>query len=599
MSKYNKPYAAVLGVPNVLGGGGIIAGPTDPQPLLWLRADDVAGSDGSSVAVWTSREGYGYKFSQSTGTKQPTLKTGANGINSQPVVRGDGGDILVLNDALSTSETGTLFAVYRVTNVGSYYRDIMVSSGTANDTTYAELRAFGDPSNKHTFWRVRDADTNVSTPYDGVDIAINTPYLVVVGSRDFQGGMILNGAMGGTAAGMAGDWFADVTGRTNTTLLGRLGATEGNWLVGDVAEIILYDSLLTWSEILAIETYLATRYGITLNTPDTILAPFTPPFPGSVEEMNIQFDAADVDSSGNIYAGVSPDYSPAVKKSTDGGATWGDDVAIDSNWNRFLRVFVDSRDYVYVSGIGTSNPGLYRSIDGGDTFARVLTMDSSTGVWGIDEDASGDLYAGEYSSGTGNGQMQIWKSTDDGATWAQVYVNDRAGTQNDHIHDLRVSPATGYIYATSGDLGGEDVILRSVDSGANWTEIYNGSIRFVPLAFNGGYVYIGSDDSYNYIYRIPDNTDATVTPEIVYTKPPGYESWFFSSSQDGDYILFGQADGRESYLLIAFDGTNYYEAYSDAAALASEGFWTISRNNNGGVFYVGRPSSAMGLKVIT
>lgn len=302
-------------------------------------------------------------------------------------------------------------------------------------------------------------------------------------------------------------------------------------------------------------------------------------------------------SNGDVVCSV----GNQLKKSTDEGATWGDIGALPASFDTpLLRTFVDSRDYIFTSGLNSNaaESGLYRSTDGGANFSRVLATVEDCGVWGIDEDASGNLYAGEYSRNSA-GSMKIWKSTDAGANWTLKYSYTGGTYDERHIHDLRVSP-NGYIYAPTGDEKTSNIrLLRSADAGETWDIIYQGALQFVPITFMGGYVYLGSDGGYQIneqgAYRIPDDGSASVTPEIVGACRLGYNSYFLTGSNDTTDILFGQVDGAfgatdQKHILYAFNGYNWIEVLELPAAV--RGFINISRHTHNGNFYVASDSGA-------
>jgi hypothetical protein len=312
--------------------------------------------------------------------------------------------------------------------------------------------------------------------------------------------------------------------------------------------------------------------------------------------MNINIDSADVMSDGTIIAGI----GATVKKSTNGGANWTDIYTIPGSPTQTRRTFVDSRGYIYVSGYNCSSAdGLYRSIDGGANFTKVLALDTQCCIWGMDEDAGGNLYAGEYSLNSA-GAMQIWKSAD-GETWVQKFSkSDGAGYDEHHIHDLRVDPSNGWIYASSGD-GTTDILLRSKDAGETWATIYDG-VRLLALEFKDGYVYIGTDLSpitSNEIKRFQDAGGASVTPETAYTMPAGYQMYLFSSAKDknGD-VYFGAADGVNTYFgLFKFDGSVW--SVPIRVTSTEEGFHWLSRHNQHGKIYAGFGSLRLGMAIVT
>lgn len=309
----------------------------------------------------------------------------------------------------------------------------------------------------------------------------------------------------------------------------------------------------------------------------------------TVEEI-AELGAVDVMADGTVIGSL----ANQVKTSTDSGDNWSNAGTLPASIG-IACLFVDADGNIFASGLTSTadDAGLYRSIDGGANFTKVLAMAVDTGVWGIDQDASGNLFAGEYSR-TNAGAMKIWKSTDGGENWVQKFTfTGGSGYDEHHIHQVRVDPRTGYIYATSGDgAAGTNLLLRSTDAGENWTTIYTGT-QFAAIAFLGLYVYLGTDDVENAsIYRFIDTGGETVTPEKIYESPAGYGPYFYTGSENDTDMLFGQAELRVgvSHHLIATAGTFWIPIKSLGAAVA--GFTNISRHNYNGTFYIPCPTTS-------
>lgn len=300
--------------------------------------------------------------------------------------------------------------------------------------------------------------------------------------------------------------------------------------------------------------------------------------------MSISIDSADVDTSGNIYAGK----IDKIYKSTNGGSTWSLVYTIPGTPQDVRRVFCDSRGYVFVSGYrAISGWGLYRSTNGGGSWTKVLTGDTNTCIWAMEEDGSGNLYIGEYSW-DGAGQAQIWKSTDGGANWTVKYSNN-AGAQ-DHIHDIRYNAATGWLYATYGDTGG-NIVIRSKDAGENWSTIATAGLRPLAIAFLGDYVYVGSDaGSGNKIYKFTDAGGASVTLEDAYTFDAGQDCQVFCAGENGSAVFFGTwtptSNGGMEPVIVKYNGTDWTLEYEHGAAIGYDGYAWVSRHARSGVYYI-------------
>ena len=271
-------------------------------------------------------------------------------------------------------------------------------------------------------------------------------------------------------------------------------------------------------------------------------------------------------------------------------------------------VYVDSRDYVFVSVISTNR--LYRSIDGGATFQEVLNLNrpSNDGsIINMGEDELGNLYACEY----GNSQQgaRLFKSTSGGASGSWISLGNFATR---HLHNVKMNPYNNWLYlATSepGDnangLGNADArkIFRSKDHGTTWTEVVvtNSSSGFVAMSFHNDWVVLGEDNagSYSNIDRFQDTgSNQLFNLQTVWTNPS--ISMGYGGTNLGNYMLM--AMGRESHdaalnVLVSTDSINWTSIFSANGTSSIDdhrGILTVHPNRSGVAYTclaVGYPAS--------
>lgn len=125
------------------------------------------------------------------------------------------------------------------------------------------------------------------------------------------------------------------------------------------------------------------------------------------------------------------------------------------------------------AAFGAGQGGIFRSTDTGATFTRLsgnaaTGLPSTRGAFDLASDPSNNavLYAGT--------QAGIFRSTDTGATWTDV-TNQVTGIDNANTNNIELavhnSPGNNVVYAgviNNGQLNG---LWRSVDQGANWTQM--------------------------------------------------------------------------------------------------------------------------------
>jgi hypothetical protein len=236
---------------------------------LWMIADDIAGADGDAISAWASHEGNAYSFAQ-TSTKRPLLKKAANGINGHNTALFDGSnDILVYaGTGITNSSQGTIFAIYRLTDPIAANSQEILASGDEAGTSYYCIPARGCQGT--TTRNVSNIQKNNDTEdyiRGNATLSTATSYLGMWMSTGTATSMRVNGTLQTltvVTGANNGDWWGDTSNRDNFTIGGVKLSVETNILKGDIAEIIMLDTSIAAGVITAIETYLATKYGITL-----------------------------------------------------------------------------------------------------------------------------------------------------------------------------------------------------------------------------------------------------------------------------------------------------------------------------------------------
>lgn len=219
------------------GPGGI----TD-NITLWLKANDGTDctTDNCDIATWSDQSGGGNDFT--TGTS-PSLTL--NGLNSNPVVTIDptNDEFLSLTANLNPR---SMFIVYRDQSTASFTSPFTnategIGDGATDDTQLFD--AILTPAD------VRNGDNfaNGVDIVDGITPAHPRPDAFEIHSRIF---------------------VSNVSNTSQEYTLGRDGTSAARDIDGDIAEVILYSDVISTNEREIIESYLAIKYGITLNSGD-------------------------------------------------------------------------------------------------------------------------------------------------------------------------------------------------------------------------------------------------------------------------------------------------------------------------------------------
>ena len=262
-------------------------------------------------------------------------------------------------------------------------------------------------------------------------------------------------------------------------------------------------------------------------------------------------------------------------------------------------VFVDSQDRIFVSIPGTNR--LYRSTDFGVTFTQVSDSGAAQndGFYiGLTEDSSGNLYAATYSGSLPN--PPVLKSTDGGDSWAVLRTFAAV-----HLHNVKFNPANGYLYVATGEWtqGANNAecerVFRSNDQGQTWTVIIDktppsdnyGDTIYLPILFQGNYVYLGTDQANrsNWIDRIYDDGSGSLfTPQRVYDFPADCNFPVLSGAWVNDTMVFSSTaefyDGI-SRIVASQDGINWYVVKSTPILESQHHTNMLTSNPLGVAFY--------------
>jgi len=237
---------------------------------LWLKADDgvVVDTTSGKVTEWDDQGPQGNYVTQATAANQPVYNTAANMINFNPAIQfnGSNNQLLLPGGLLSSTTTytgATFFTVANSYNPGAT-QQVFRQQASPNDVNFCSPYSnsilfdapFGERINvgytgyatgfAHIASGIKDntrATTNFIAPADTSQIV-------------FADGKALAAANGVT----------NYTGVNAQLSIGGNGAGNGNFVNGKVGEVIYYTSALTLTERQKINSYLATKWGISLDT---------------------------------------------------------------------------------------------------------------------------------------------------------------------------------------------------------------------------------------------------------------------------------------------------------------------------------------------
>ena len=260
-----------IGIGTHLNMGGGVGMPTLPvvgtAAAIWYRFNGIAAgqttaygiADGSgNISQVIDLTGNGRHATQATGILQPLLVSGVAGTNLRKVGRSNGSQLMAIGalPLLNNVAGVTIFMVGKINTGGTLTIPVYFSTGTAAGSSRADIR-----TETTNVWSAKgrrlDADG-----IDGISGGSSTAaFKVVTGKNDYANAIAYiyeNGALTGTDNPFL---TAGNTSATNS-LAAWLFGPAGNICIGDIAEVIVYNSALSEANILTVQSYLNTFYGI-------------------------------------------------------------------------------------------------------------------------------------------------------------------------------------------------------------------------------------------------------------------------------------------------------------------------------------------------
>ncbi len=198
------------------------------------------------ASQWNDKSGLGNNVTQGTATAQPTYFPAA--LNNKSVLSFDGNDTLIVPAALYTISAGanSIFIVAKVNAVSGTQR--FVSGSITANSRYG----VGTFTTNYTYIN--------STAGTGLDLSgiTATNYNIISGTRSGTGRTLsFNNGVPVTSSNAT-----DVT--CTEMFIGSRDALF-DFIIGSIAEIIIYNRALTAAEIIQVNRYLSQKWNITIS----------------------------------------------------------------------------------------------------------------------------------------------------------------------------------------------------------------------------------------------------------------------------------------------------------------------------------------------
>ena len=239
---------------------------------LWLDAADpsVVIKSGTTVTAWNDKSGNG---NNGTASGSPVLL--ANSINgSYPSIYFDGASSIA-GATVNSGTTLTAFCILQTTdaNLNTNGRLLSLSAPGRND--YDNVQSC-IPYDQFNNAQINTNRGNTGTPQVVYNVPVGTSALV---ATIFDGNtsniFYANGSLYVTATAASWNQSFSIT----TYCIGNAINPNGAWYKGRIGEIILYSTALTNPQRQQVEGYLAWKWGLQVNLPQTHPYKLFPPPP--------------------------------------------------------------------------------------------------------------------------------------------------------------------------------------------------------------------------------------------------------------------------------------------------------------------------------
>jgi hypothetical protein len=220
-------------------GGGFVPTDLGATLLYWGDTSQIVGLSNNDPATLPDFSGNGNDAVLVGGDLSDRLPTYITaGPNSLPTLRFDGNDRLGFTSTITLSSF-TFFAVLKCTD-GS---DRTVLGGTASGAPQLRIS-----SNKPNLLKGQTANIGSAT----TSLSTSDYYVVAVTYDGTDAAFFLNGSADGTAT----------SAQTFTNPVALIGDRGGESYLGDIAEILICDSVLNGTNLGLGSTYLTTKYAL-------------------------------------------------------------------------------------------------------------------------------------------------------------------------------------------------------------------------------------------------------------------------------------------------------------------------------------------------
>ena len=283
--------------------------------------------------------------------------------------------------------------------------------------------------------------------------------------------------------------------------------------------------------------------------------------------------------------GVTTSHGDGMYKSTDGGKTWTHIGLPKAGQIARIKIHPSNADLAYAAVQGqiwgpNEERGVYRTTDGGQTWDQVLAVDAQTGATDLRMDPSNPriLYAAMWEHGrkpwyvlSGGHAGGIFKSTDGGDTWKKLTEGLPELIGKIGVDVSASNPSR--LYAIVEAMPGEGGLYRSDDGGESWKLVNGDRILWTRSWY---YMHITADpvnDNIVYIMNAPfmRSIDGGATFEKRSTPHGDHHDLWINPHDNQNMIQANDGGGT-----ITFDGG---ESWSSIHNQPTAQFYRVNTDN--------------------
>jgi len=410
---------------------------------LWVKADAGITSSGGNISAWNDQTGLGNNATQSTSSYQPSFSNSE--LNYQASIYFDGGnEFFSISDLIPTDNTKmTVIAVGSNEAGGDTWHSMVMGQaiGSWNGGGYG-LSAQNKENTDFGFWVNDYNEYIVKTAW------LNQPEKILIGNYD---GSNLSFYM--DAKSIGSDSYSGTVGDNGNSYIGGCEGTKYNHK-GYISEVAIYSRSLNSTELKSVNSYLAVKYGITL-------------------------DRSSMTS--NYY------NSNSASIFNDGGTYWNDIIGVgrddDATLYQKQSKQADDSTRIYLASLTTDNSSNTGSFSSDNQF---LIMGSNMEQLCATAHSNAEVPPGIVSRLERNWKI---KNSGFGGTFSvDITLNSKADVDNVDIADLRLIVdddgdfSDASVYDAGGGLSFSYAKPVVTISGISTTQITTNSVKYFTLA---------------------------------------------------------------------------------------------------------------------